>query len=60
MTCGIREDGLLTIELVKFAQLQHSEGHIEGIVDFYLHLLEIESNQQIIEDTDVLALRLVR
>ena len=60
MERGISEDQFDILEHVKFAQLQHSEPHIEGLVDFYLHLLEIESSHQFIDDADVLALGFVR
>ena len=60
MARGISEDQLDILEHVKFAQLQHSEPHIEALVDCSLHLLEIESKQQVIEDADVLALGFVR
>ena len=56
---GKSGDWVVILEHVKFTELQHSEPHIEGFVDCYLHLLEIESNQQVIEDADVLTLRFV-
>ena len=39
----ISGDGLFILEHLKFDQLQHSEPHIEGLVDCDLHLPEIAS-----------------
>ena len=47
-------DVVVIHEHVMFTELQHSEPHIEGFVDWFLHLLEIASNQQVNEDADVL------
>ena len=58
--CGMPGALVVIPEYMKFTELQHREPHIEGLVNCYIHLLEIESNQQVNEDADVFALRFVR
>ena len=60
MARGISEDEVDIQEHMNVAQLLHGDLHINEHVACYFHLLEIESNKEVIEDVDVVALWFVR